>query len=76
MVNTVKFSQFANGDYNTTTNFLVGASSSSGGINIKTPFVTTWTTATRPLTPYSGLQGYNSTLNQYEYWNGTIWKQF
>lgn len=73
MVNTVKFSDFASGNINTTTNFLVGASSLSGGINIRIPFVTTWTTSGRPATPYAGLLGYNSTTGFYEYWDGSAW---
>jgi hypothetical protein len=76
MVNVIKFSQFANVNLNTATNQLVGVSNASGGINFQSPFVNTWTTATRPATPYAGLYGYNSTLNGFEFWNGTTWIQF
>ena len=76
MVNTIKFSQFSSGNYNTTTNFLVGASSTSGGQNIMVPFVTTWTTAGRPSSPYAGLIGFNSSTLLYEFWNGTSWVSF
>jgi hypothetical protein len=74
MVNTVKFSQFASGNLNTTTNKMVGTSSDTGGQNIQFPFVTTWTTVGRPATPYAGLIGFNSTTLNYEFWNGTTWK--
>lgn len=73
MVQTIKFSQFASGNLNTTTNKMVGVSSDSGGINIQLPFVTTWTTGTRPSSPYAGLLGFNATLTTYEFWDGTAW---
>lgn len=73
MVNTVKFSQFVNANLNTTTNLLVGVSASTGGVNIKSPLVNTWTTAGRPTAPYFGLIGANSTTSQYEFWNGSAW---
>ena len=76
MVNVIKFSQFANVNLNTSTNQLVGVTSDSGGTNFQSPFVNSWTTATRPATPYAGLYGYNSTLNGFEFWNGTTWIQF
>jgi hypothetical protein len=34
----------------------------------------TWTTATRPSAPSTGQQGYNTTLNLVEYYNGTSWQ--
>jgi len=34
-----------------------------------------WTTAGRPSSPLAGWIGYNTTLNQVEYWNGTSWVQ-
>ena len=34
-----------------------------------------WTTAGRPSSPTAGQQGYNTTLNQWEVWNGTSWIQ-
>jgi len=36
--------------------------------------VTTWTTATRPATPTTGQSGYNSTIPQFEYWDGAAWQ--
>lgn len=33
----------------------------------------TWTTATRPSSPSQGQTGFNTTTNQLETWNGTIW---
>lgn len=75
MVQTVKFSQFANINLTTTTNQLVGVSADAGGINFQSPFTVAWTTTARPSPPYPGLQGYNSTLNVPEYWNGTAWLQ-
>ena len=38
--------------------------------------ITTWTTATRPSNPAIGQEGYNTTDNVREYWNGTIWIQY
>jgi len=35
-----------------------------------------WTTATRPSSPYNGRDGFNSTLSQREYWNGSTWIQY
>jgi hypothetical protein len=37
--------------------------------------VPNWTTGTRPSAPELGQQGWNSTLGQYEIWNGTTWYQ-
>lgn len=39
-------------------------------------FTAMWTTATRPTAPVVGQQGYNTDMNVYEYWNGTIWIQY
>lgn len=33
----------------------------------------TWTTATRPATPTASLQGFNTTTNQMEFYDGTNW---
>ena len=71
MVNTIKFSQFPNVNLNTSTNMLVGVSSSTGGINFQSELTTNWTTANRPTTPPDGLLGYNINLEKYEYWNAT-----
>jgi hypothetical protein len=45
------------------------------GVNIQAKKVTEWTTATRPLTPFNGLLGYNTTINAYEYWDSatSLW---
>src|ERR1019366_2593383 len=75
MVNVVKFSQFAAGSLSNPTNFLVGVSADSGGINIQIPFPFVWTTATRPSSADIGTQGYNSDLGQIEFWNGAAWAQ-
>lgn len=34
----------------------------------------TWTTATRPVSPYLGQGGWNSTLGVFEVWNGFTWQ--
>jgi hypothetical protein len=36
----------------------------------------TWTTATRPSSPYNGQIGYNSTLNQLEVYQNGAWTQY
>jgi hypothetical protein len=33
----------------------------------------TWTTATRPASPATGMQGYNTTIGQMEFYSGTAW---
>jgi len=73
MVNTIKFSQFDPINLNNLTNTMVGTTDPSGGSNIKTDFTTAWTTTTRPMFPYEGLQGYNATLGVPEYWDGLAW---
>lgn len=75
MVQTIKFSEFDDINLSNSTNLLVGVSATSGGDNIKTNFTTSWTTATRPATPYAGLTGYNSSLGYLEFWNGSSWTQ-
>lgn len=75
-VTTIKFSQFTQANLANSSNSLVGISAPSGGMNVKSPFIPTWTTIQRPLTPFNGLLGFNSSLNEWEYWNGTIWVQF
>ena len=74
-VATIKFSQFATGNLTNTTNQIVGVTSDMGGANFQIPFPFVWTTATRPVDPPSGLEGYNSSLGQIEYWNGGAWIQ-
>jgi hypothetical protein len=75
MVNTIKFSQFLPINYSNTTNEIVGVTSPSGGSNFKGPYTANWTTATRPASPNLGTLGFNSTLGQYEFWDGTAWIQ-
>ena len=36
--------------------------------------IQTWTTATRPDDPVEGMFGFNTTTNQFEYFDGTKWK--
>lgn len=71
MVNTVKFSLFASATLSSNANKLAGYNSFSG-TNVQADKVTTWTTLTRPTPPFDGLLGYNTTLEQYEYWNATL----
>lgn len=75
MVSTIKFSQFANANLNDNTNETVGLES---GINIKGPKQNTWTVSTRPNTPFDGLSGYNTDLEQWEFWqqSSLSWIQF
>ena len=73
MVSTIKMSQFESANYNTSTNAIAGISSLSGGMNIQSPFVSSWSTVTRPSSPYPGLNGYNTTTNMPEYWNNSAW---
>jgi hypothetical protein len=35
-----------------------------------------WSTAGRPTSPYTGQAGYNTTIPQPEYWNGSAWTSF
>lgn len=35
-----------------------------------------WATATRPVSPYVGQAGFNSTLGIPEWWNGSLWRAF
>lgn len=75
MVALIKFSEFAAANLANNTNMTVGVSSSAGGQNFKTPFPLVWTTANRPSSPAVGVLGYNTTLGQYEFWNGAAWVQ-
>jgi hypothetical protein len=52
MVNTIKFSQFPNASLSDASTEVVGLAT---GLNIKTPKVVVWTTATRPSPPLDGL---------------------
>lgn len=69
MVQTIKFSQFSDSNLNDVTNKLVGF---GAGVNIKEPVRISWTTATRPISPYNGLLGYNTDVNKYEYYDSTL----
>lgn len=71
---TRKFSQFVAENLNNTNQY-VGL---SGGVNAITPAVIVWTTATRPTTPTNGQQGFNTNLNDYEFWSAltTTWIPF
>jgi len=75
MVNTVKFSSFAQASLSNPGNSLVGVTSPEGGANMQIPFPFTWETSTRPTTPNPGTFGYNYSLSQLEFWNGTAWVQ-
>lgn len=74
MVQTIKFSQFSNVNLNNSANKLVGV---APGVNFQVPETVSWTTATRPSSPYDGLLGYNTDLTAYEFWNLgiTAWVQ-
>lgn len=75
MVNTVKFSDFTEADINDSSTENVGLSS---GVNTRELKFYTWTSAGRPLTPFNGLLGLNTTLQQYEWWDAVtgMWTQF
>lgn len=75
MVSTIKFSQFATGNISNNTNQFAGLTSPTG-TNIKSSFFNSWTTSTRPAIPYNGQDGYNTSLGQWEYWNGSAWLPF
>ncbi len=66
MVSTIKFSEFAASDLNSSTNKSAGL---SGGDNATTEIVVRWTTAGRPSAPFNGLLGYNTDMSQYEYYD-------
>jgi hypothetical protein len=69
MVLTAKFSSFANANLNDMTNKVVGV---GGGENVIYPETITWTTSTRPISPYNGLQGFNTTLQVPEFWDAVL----
>jgi hypothetical protein len=75
MVSTIKFSQFQAGNPADNTQTQVGVAS---GVNVISPRQNTWTTATRPASPFDGLMGYNTTLELWEYWQQSTlsWQQF
>lgn len=74
MVQTVKFSAFTAVDPEDTSVKYVGTGSGANVIS-EVPF--RWTTSGRPASPYNGLIGYNTSLDQYEYWNESngTWEQ-
>lgn len=74
MVSTIKFSEFSNASVDDDAIYDVGL---AGGINTKQRKFVEWTTATRPVTPYDGLLGYNTDLSLYEYWDNVsgAWSQ-
>jgi hypothetical protein len=47
-----------------------------GGDNFQQAQPISWTTSGRPTMPGLGLSGYNSTINGWEFWNGTAWVLF
>ena len=69
MVMTKKFSEFTDADLTESDNVLVGL---SGGANAKSSKIVSWTTATRPSPPLNGLIGYNTDLQEYEFYNSSI----
>lgn len=74
MVNTVKFSEFATAPLTNANNEVVGLES---GVNVQSVRFLNWTTAGRPATPFNGLLGINTTLQQYEFWDAVAntWTQ-
>lgn len=66
MTNTIKFSQFVTASLNQQSATVVGV---ENGVNYKSQRFLVWTIATRPATPFNGLLGFNTDLQQYEYWD-------
>lgn len=66
MVSTIKFSEFASASPGLSTNQFAGL---SGGLNSIFPSFFSWTTVTRPSPVINGFLGFNTTLEQYEFWN-------
>src|ERR1700761_8367083 len=66
MVNTKKFSEFSLEQLNNGAAEVVGL---EAGVNIRSTRFLSWTTATRPASPFNGLLGINTDFQQYEYWN-------
>lgn len=69
MTLTKKFSQFTAANLNSSSAKIVGY---DGSDNIQADKVQTWTTLTRPASPFNGLFGYNTNFDQYEYYNGSL----
>lgn len=74
MVNTKKFSEFSVALQNNSDQEVVGL---EAGVNIRSDRFLTWTTAGRPASPFNGLLGFNTTLQQYEFWDSVAlaWTQ-
>src|SRR4029078_13093418 len=74
MVNTVKFSDFDIANIDDASTQTVGLSS---GVNTREPRIYLWTTATRPTSPFNGLLGLNTDLQQWEWWDSmaSAWVQ-
>jgi hypothetical protein len=70
MVAVIKFSEFNQIDLAYPANQSVGY---GNGANWQGEYTLKWTTSSRPGTPYVGLLGFNTTINMYEYWDGTEW---
>lgn len=66
MVNVVKFSEFETAPLTSGANEVVGLES---GVNVQSVRFLSWTTGSRPLSPFNGLLGINTTLQQYEFWD-------
>jgi hypothetical protein len=69
MVSTIKFSQFINAAPGLTSNQFAGLST---GLNALFPSFFSWTTVTRPSPVINGFLGFNTTLEQYEFWNAAM----
>jgi hypothetical protein len=66
LVATIKFSQFAASNLADSSNQVVGLGS---GVNVISSKVVSWNTAGRPTPGYNGLLGFNTDLNQYEFYS-------
>lgn len=76
MVETRKFSEFIDGGTFTEGDVIAGLSSSENTIfTASTQFLEPGTTAQRPASPTEGMIRYNTDLNVYEFYDGTIWQQ-
>ena len=75
MVSTIKVSQFPAAGLNDASRTVTGVAT---GANVNNAIQNEWTTATRPISPFNGLMGYNTDLDQWEYWDEgeSAWLQF
>lgn len=78
MVLTKKFSEFVNVTPATITDANEKMVGLENGVNMQSTRYFTWTSTTRPATPFNGLFGLNTTLQQYEWYDADIpaWVQF